>query len=164
MRSAIVLFIIFYIVWALLNWMPDWQHLLIGLFISGFVVFLTADLFPKRVKRLFDPRRYLWALYYIPLFLWEWVRGTLDVIYIIIHPDIPIAPGIVRIKTALKSDMALTFLANSITLAPGTMCVDIDRDNGILYIHWINVKDRDREAATRMIAGRFEKILKRIFE
>jgi len=164
MRSGIVLFILGYIVWILLNWLPDWQHLLIGIFVSGLVVFLTKDLFPEKFQKLFDPKRYLWALYYIPVFLLECLKANLDVAYRVLHPDLPIRPGIVKIKTALKSDIALTFLANTITLTPGTMSVDIDKPNGILYIHWIYVKDTDIEAATRQITGKFETILKGIFE
>lgn len=164
MRSKIVLFILSYVVWALLNWMPDWQHLLIGVFVSIFVVYLTGDLFPERFRLLFDVKRYLWALYYIPVFLYECIKANLDVAYRVIHPDLPIKPGIVKIKTGLKSEVALTFLANSITLTPGTMTVDVDRDKGILYIHWINVRDKDMEGATRLIVGKFERILKGIFE
>ena len=80
------------------------------------------------------------------------------------HPRLPINPGIVKVKVELKTDTALTFLANSITLTPGTMSVDIDKENGILYIHWINVKTKDIESATRIIVERFEKILKKIFD
>lgn len=164
MRSKIVLFVLSYIIWALLNWLPDWQHLMTGVFICAFVALITADLFPEGFARLFDIKRYLWALYYIPVFLWECIKANIDVAYKVTHPDIPIMPGIVRIKTGLKSDVALTFLANSITLTPGTMCVDIDKDKGILYIHWIYVKDSDIEQATRAIVGKFERILKGIFE
>ena len=42
--------------------------------------------------------------------------------------------------------------------------VDIDRDNGVLYVHWIDVKEKDIESATRIIVARFEKILKKIFD
>jgi multicomponent Na+:H+ antiporter subunit E len=96
--------------------------------------------------------------------LWECIKANIDVAYRVVHPDLPIKPGIVKIKTNLKSDVALTFLANSITLTPGTMCVDIDKEKGILYIHWIYVRDDRLEEATSLIAGKFEKILKRIFE
>ena len=164
MRSKIALFFITYIVWALLNWVPDWEHLLLGVFVSAFVVFLTGDLVTIRPGRIFNFKRYLWFLYYIPVFLWGCIKANLDVAYRVIHPDLPIRPGIVKIKTDLKSDIALTFLANSITLTPGTICVDIDKDNGILYIHWIYVRQEDIENATRIIAGRFEKIAKGIFE
>ncbi|GAG73933.1 unnamed protein product [marine sediment metagenome] len=44
------------------------------------------------------------------------------------------------------------------------MSVDIDKDNGILYIHWIDVKTKDVESATRIIVDRFEKVLKKIFD
>ena len=164
MKSKTVLFILAYILWVLLNWMPDWQHLLIGVFVSVFVTYLTSGLFPARFNSIFDVKRYLWALYYIPVFLYECIKANIDVAYMVIHPDLPIKPGIVKIRTGLKSDIALTFLANSITLTPGTMTVDIDRSNGTLYIHWINVRDEDIEGATKLIVGKFERILKGIFE
>ena len=164
MRSRIILFIVANIVWALLNWVPDWQSLLIGVFVSAFVAFLTGDLFPGRIKALFNPRRYLWALYYIPVFLWECLKANIDVAYRVLHPDLPIRPGIVKIKTGLKTDIALAFLANSITLTPGTMCIEINKKEGILYIHWINVLDDSVEGATAIISAKFERILKGIFE
>ncbi len=164
MRSRIVLFILAYVVWVLLNWVPDWQHLLIGVFVSALAAFLTGDLFPKRFELLFDAKRYFWALYYIPVFLWACIKANLDVAYRVMHPDLPIRPGIVKIKTALTSEIALTCLANSITLTPGTMCVDVDPDEGVLYIHWINVTDEDVERATKAIVGDFERIIKGIFE
>ena len=76
----------------------------------------------------------------------------------------PIIPGIVRLKTELKSDTGLTFLANSITLTPGTLTVDINKDDGILYIHWINVVGTDPETTFAEIGSRFEPMLKKIFE
>jgi multicomponent Na+:H+ antiporter subunit E len=75
----------------------------------------------------------------------------------------PIHPGIVKIKTSLKTDSGITALANSITLTPGTLTVDLT-DDGYLYIHWINVKSDEVEAATQLIAEKFEWYLKKIFE
>jgi multicomponent Na+:H+ antiporter subunit E len=86
------------------------------------------------------------------------------VAYRVIHPDLLINPGIVKVKTSLQSDIGLTLLANSITLTPGTLSVDIDKDNSVLYIHWIDVQSRDIEEATRTIVERFERILRNIFE
>ena len=103
-------------------------------------------------------------LLYVPSFLYYCMKANLDVAYRVLHPDVPIRPGIVKVRTSLKSDTALTFLANSITLTPGTLSVDVDKENGILYVHWIEVKDKDIEKATGLVAERFERILKRIFE
>jgi len=165
MRSRIILFLVAFLGWCFLNWIPDSQHIIVGIFVAAFVAFLTGDLFITRPHVLKHPWRYWYFVaYYLPVFLWEIIKANLDVAYRVLHPDLPINPGIVRVKTILKSDTALTFLANSITLTPGTMSVDIDKDNGILYIHWINVRAKDAESATKIIVQRFEKILKKIFD
>lgn len=109
-------------------------------------------------------KRYLWFSYYVPVFIWECFKANLDGAFRVIHPDLPMRPGIVKVKTALKSDLGLTLLANSLTLTPGTMTVDIDKENGFLYVHWIDVKSDDIDKAAELIAGKFERILKRIFE
>ncbi len=165
MNSRVILFFIALGAWCLLSWVPDWQHLLVGVFVAAFVAFVTGDLFIRRPHVLQHPLRYWYFFaYYLPVFLWECIKANIDVAYRVLHPKLPINPGIVKVKTHLKTDTALTFLANSITLTPGTMTVDIDRDNGILYIHWINVRAKDIEGATADIVRRFESILEKIFE
>ena len=165
MKSKIILFCIAFFVWCFLNWMPDWQHLTVGVFIALLVAVITGDLFIQRTHMLRHPKRYLYFFfYYLPTFLWEMAKANVDVAYRVLHPKLPINPGIVKVKTSLKSDTALTFLANSITLTPGTLSVDIDRDNGFLYVHWIDVKAKDIEKATEIVVERFEKILKEIFD
>ncbi len=164
MKSRIVLFIVALLVWMGLTWAVDWQHLLIGVLVGLLVSILIGDMFVEGPHVLTHLSRYLWFIYYVPFFLWECFKANIDVAYRVGHPDVPIHPGIVKVKTSLKSDTGLTFLANSITLTPGTMTVDIDKENGYLYVHWIEVKDKDIERATKIIVERFEKILKRIFE
>lgn len=163
-KSQIILFIIAYLIWIFLIWPPDYQYLIVGVFVCGFVSFITGDLFVKRPHKFKHVSRYLWFLCYVPLFIWECIKANVDVAYRVAHPDLPINPGIVKVKTNLRSDTALTFLANSITLTPGTMSVDIDQENGLLYIHWIDVKDKNIQKASEIIVKRFEDILKRIFE
>ncbi|MDP2940336.1 MAG: Na+/H+ antiporter subunit E [Candidatus Omnitrophota bacterium] len=163
-KSQIILFLLALLIWTLLTWPLDLQHLIVGVLVCSFVSFMTGDLFIKRPYTLKHARRYLWFLYYIPLFIWECIKANIDVAYRVIHPDLPINPGIVKVKTSLKSDTALTFLANSITLTPGTMSVDIDQENGYLYIHWIDVKHKDIQKATQIIVKTFEDVLRRIFE
>lgn len=163
-KSHIILFVISFLIWSFLTWPLDYQHSLIGILVSGLVSFMTGDMFVKRSHVFRHISRYLWFLYYIFLFLWECIKANIDVAYRVGHPDLPINPGIVKVKTTLKSDTGLTFLANSITLNPGTMSVDIDQENGFLYIHWIDVKDKDIQKATEIIVKTFEDVLRRIFE
>lgn len=164
MKSKIVLFIIGFVVWMLLSWPPDIQHALVGIVVAGFIALLTGDMFTRRPGRFTQPRRYAWFCYYVPLFIWECLKANIDVALRVVGPRLRINPGIVKVKTTLKSDTGLTFLANSITLTPGTFCVDIRPEEGILYIHWIDVESQDIERATQLIVNKFERILKKIFE
>jgi len=165
MKSRIILFVLGFLVWLLLSWVPDWQHAVAGIFIAWIVAFIAGDLFIQRPHMLKHTPRYRCFIFeYLPIFLWECLKANIDVAYRVAHPRLPINPGIVKVKTILKSDTALTFLANSITLTPGTLTVDIDKDDGLLYVHWIDVKNKDIEAATQIIVARFEKILMKIFE
>ena len=110
----------------------------------------------------FSVKRVLFLLIYLVVLGAEIAKANLDVAYRVIHPKMPMNPGIVVIKTGLKSDIAKMILANSITLTPGTFTLDIIGDN--LLSHWINVKAEEVEGATEAIGERFEKYLKVIFE
>ncbi|MBU1124531.1 MAG: Na+/H+ antiporter subunit E [Candidatus Omnitrophica bacterium] len=164
MKNKIVLFLVGYVVWILLSWPLDRAHAYVGVVVVGLVAFLTGDLFTRRPHHFLHVTRYLWFGCYVPLFLWECLKANIDVALRVLSPHLPINPGIVKVKTTLKSDTALTFLANSITLTPGTLCVDIDQKEGVLYIHWIDVRSSEVEKATQLIVERFEKPLKKIFE
>lgn len=158
----IYVLVINFVFWLLLTETFHYQSLVAGIIVSLFtaILFFGYYLFPG--SKLFEPKRYLWFLAYIPFFAVSVVKANLDVMYRVVHPDRPLNPGIVKIKTTLKTNIGRTLLANSITLTPGTMSCEIVDDN--LYIHWIDVKATDEEQASRKIAQPFEKYLKHIFE
>ena len=165
MKSRLIMFIFAFAVWCLLTWVPDTQHLIAGAVVAVIVAAVMGSMFVTRPHMLFNPIRIFYFLFwYIPVFIWELVKANFDVAYRVIHPAMPIKPGIVRLKTDLKSDTGLTFLANSITLTPGTLTVDVNQEKGVLYIHWINVVGQDAETTYQEIGSRFEPILKKIFE
>lgn len=165
MKRKFVLFLVTYFLWCLLNWVPDWQHLIIGVFAAGLVAIATGDLFINRPHIAAHPRRYFYFIfYYMPVFFWELIRAGIDVVRRLLCPVLPVNPGIIKIKTTLKSDTALTFLANSITLSTGTMTVDIDKDNGLLYLHCMDIKANDTDSAAKRMVGKFEGILSKIFD
>ena len=164
MKIKIILFILAFLTWILLSWSLDVEHLALGMVIGILVSFTTSDLFVNKPRIFKNIGRYFWFLYYIPFFVWECFKANLDGAYRVVHPDLPIKPGIVKVRTTLKSDTGLTFLANTLTLKPGTMTVDIDKEKGFLYIHWVDVKAQDVERATEILVQKFERILKRIFE
>ncbi len=156
--------IIIFVLWLLLTWSLDVQGVVAGAILAVLFAALLSGLLPQRVERLLSPVRWFWALMHLISLAFWIVLANFDVLYRVVHPNLPIRPGIVKVKTSLKSDEAKTFLANSITLTPGTLTVDIIDD--WLYVHWINVHENidDTEAITREIAGRFEVTLRRVFD
>jgi multicomponent Na+:H+ antiporter subunit E len=165
MSQKVILFFAAFIVWCIFTWVPDGAHLLAGIVVASIVGFTLGELVIQSPRLLGHPRRYVYFLFqYVPVFLWEMLKANIEVAYRVVHPRLPIKPGIVKVRTSLQSDIAITLLANSITLTPGTMSVDVDKHRSILYVHWIDVRSPDIDVATRIIVERFEKILRKIFE
>lgn len=107
--------------------------------------------------------RLFWLFVYGVVLGGHIVAANVDVAYRVLHPAMPLRPGIVKVQTRLHSPTALAVLCNSITLTPGTLTVHAARD-GTLYIHWINIVSTDIEQETERIIGRFEWLLRRVFE
>lgn len=166
----LTLVILAFILWVLLVWPFDpvtgalrWQSTVVGVVVAIFVGLYLGDKIIGEISVGTVFRRIFWILVYIPYFSYYVIMANFDVVYRVIHPEMPIRPGIVKVRTNLKGAAGRTMLANSITLTPGTLSVDIT-DDGYLYIHWINVKSEDIEGATKHIVLRFEKMIRRMFE
>ena len=155
-------FVIGYCLWLLLTLTFNIDHLIAGAILVLLGTVFYGGYFTSRPLKYLQPHRLFWLLLYIPAFIWFMIKANIDVAYRVLHPDRPIKPGIVKIKTSLKTDIAKVFLANSITLTPGTMTCEIDGE--YLYIHWIWVQSSDLEEASKLIASDFEPFLRRIFE
>jgi multicomponent Na+:H+ antiporter subunit E len=138
------------------------SNLIVGAVASVICALFFGKFFITNVYKLLQPHRYFWFIVYLFIFTWECLKANLDVAYRVLHPAMPIRPGIVKVKTTLKTDMAKMLLANSITMTPGTISVDIIDD--YLYIHWIYISSEDPEVYTPIITGAFEKYIKRIIE
>lgn len=110
-----------------------------GIILSVIVAFTARKvLFQKKSYRMLNPVRWvIFLVYIIGPFFWAMAKANIDVAYRVITGRIN--PGIVKISPGLKTDLGITLLADSITLTPGTLSVDIDEKNNDLYIHWINV-------------------------
>ena len=162
MATRIFQFLIIFILWLLLTWSLAPQEVIVGAVVSLFLSLILHQVFLQGAGKLAQPARYFWFLVYLPVFFYHVVRANLDVAYRVLHPEMPIRPGIVKVRTTLESDMGRAFLANSITLTPGTLTVDLVGDH--LYIHWINIVTEDPQEETEVIVKKFERYLRRIFE
>lgn len=154
--------VVLWLLWLVLAGSFDPQEVLAG----GVVAVLVASLRRNGPcllggAEILHPKRVLYALAYIPFMIWSILLSNFDIARRVLSPRLDINPGIVKVRTRLQSPVGRMILANSITLTPGTLSVDIVGDD--MYIHWVDVESRDAEAATRKIAASFEKYLEVIF-
>lgn len=149
-------------VWLLLTWSVDWQEIIAGAVVSFVAAAAFGGRLPIEPRKLLNPARWFWLLVYIPVFVYQCFKSNVDVALRVLSPGLQIKPGIVKIRTRLTSEVGRVFLANSITLTPGTMSVELTGD--VLYIHWIEVGSDDPDTAARQIVGPFEYFLHRIFD
>ncbi|MCX7819556.1 MAG: Na+/H+ antiporter subunit E [Kiritimatiellae bacterium] len=89
--------------------------------------------------------------------LWEGYRAGIELIVRMLSGRY--RPGVVRLRTRLRSRLGQTLLANSINLVPGTITLWA-RDRR-LYVHWFNVASRHSIHAGRIIKARIERLLER---
>jgi multicomponent Na+:H+ antiporter subunit E len=153
------MFVILFGFWILLSGRLDALHLGLGFVCSLLVTLFSHDLIIKGSEGI--PRRLVIFIRFIPFLgwlVWQIIIANIDVARRVIHPKMPIAPGIVKLKSNLKSDVAQTMLANSITLTPGTMTVDIV--GGDFYIHCLTIEDEEK---LLVIEREFEKQVERLF-
>lgn len=155
--TAILLFLLY--IWLVST--AVLEELIAGLVFAVLIAAFTYRSFVSEEGEPIDLRKILNFILYLPFFFWLMVKANLDVAYRVLHPKMPIRPGIVAVRTELKSDIGKVALANSITLTPGTLTLDIIGNH--LLVHWIYVNHEDEKRATEDIVKPFEKRLRRIF-
>ena len=159
-KHTVLLVLILMALWVLLT-PNDAQELWAGLAVSVLVALFTIGMEPVLGDIRWTPKALVFSVAYVFVFFKELIVSNLDVARRVVNPRLPIKPGIVKVKTNLTSSIAKTILANSITLTPGTLTVDIQDE--YLFIHWIEIKHEDLEGATQDIVKKFEKYLEVIF-
>ena len=97
------------------------------------------------------------VMHYFGWLFWQVVRSNIDVARRIWNPSLPIRPSWQRLDTEVTTPLEKTLYANSITLTPGTLSVELDGE--WLYVHCVTVGALDTEGATEEIAADFERYL-----
>ena len=166
--AVISTFIVSYAFWILLSWSFSTQELAVGAVVSLAVALFSARFFiHEKAFWLFNPLRFFTAIFYwLGVFMVELVKANVDVAKRCFGGCKNVNPGIVKVPVNLRSDYAQAALANSITLPPGTITLDISEEEGqtYYYIHWIDVTMPGGEEAGEAIKGTLEKWVGRIWQ
>ncbi len=155
----IITFLILFLNWVIWSGMFDAFHLSLGVISCGLVTFISHDLFIKSDR--FTTRHVLEFfrfIKFIPWLMYQIILSNIHVAYLVLHPKMPIEPSMVTFETKLKKDISLVAFANSITLTPGTITVDI-QEGKYFIVHCIS-----RKVLEDLFTGDMERKIAAIFE
>jgi len=140
---------VLFAVWLLLSGHIDPLLLTLGLGSCALVVFITTRM--DVVDREGHPIHLTWgALIYWPWLILEIIKANIDVARRVIAPKMDISPTLVRVKASQSNDLGKVIYANSITLTPGTISIDVS--NGEILVHAIS-----RDGAEALIEGEMDR-------
>ncbi|MFQ5779477.1 MAG: Na+/H+ antiporter subunit E [Nitrospiria bacterium] len=151
-------------IWCLLQEKFDFPEFLLGALFGYAILYLLREVLDdkKDERRILQHRDYFHltakTARYIVIFLKELIKANIEVVKIVLSPNLNITPGIIAYKLDVKTDAGITLLANSITLTPGTLSVDISDDRKTLYIHALHMDNvREQEASIRDSLEKYSK-------
>nr|WP_321498627.1 Na+/H+ antiporter subunit E [uncultured Methanolobus sp.] len=152
------------LVWCFVHGTVSINNFILGLIIAPFVIrpfktlfnFDQEFSFSKAVKKIPAQIKFLYVL------IKEIIKANIVVAKIVLQPKIDIKPGIIAVPIDSKTDIGITAIANTITLTPGTLTIDISEDKCILYVHAIDATDP--EAVAQSIRDDLEKYTLEAFE
>ncbi len=138
------------------------DEVILGSIVSAILTVILVKYVNFKIDYLLPIRLVKFVFIYIPVFIWKLLLANFDIARRVLSPKIPLNPGIVKIKTGLPGDFGKLTLANSITLTPGTLSIDVEDD--YIYVHTVDVKGKNEVENQAIISGTFEKILGGIFK
>lgn len=146
------------ILWLLLVNQFSAGHLVLGLLLGWLIPLLTSAFWPEHVRV-----RHAGALLrYLVVFVYDIVRGSFQVAWLILKGPARLKPAFVVVPLELRTDLGISLLANTISLTPGTVSSRLSADRRTLVVHTLNTDDP--EALVAEIKQRYEMPLKKIFE
>lgn len=160
-KDLAVLFATLLLFWVMLMGSLAPDVLLVGVLAALVIALLYRDGLSFFTEFRATQEAFVAGFLYYGYFFKELAKSNLKMAAIVVSPDLPINPGIVKVRTRLKSRMGRLMLANSITLTPGTLTVELDGE--WLYVHWVRMESADIEQATAAIVAGFEHYLEVIY-
>ncbi|WP_423745278.1 Na+/H+ antiporter subunit E (plasmid) [Haladaptatus sp. SPP-AMP-3] len=116
---------------------------LIGLAFGMLIAFMFRRFYTLDMNLTRTVQALPYAGLYVVVFIKDLILANIDVAYRVLLPSMPIEPGVVVVPLRVQTDGAITTIANSITLTPGTITMDYDEETNALYVHSIDATDTD---------------------
>jgi len=128
-------------VWCFVHGVVNLSNFLIGAMIGPFLIRPFKELysFGEEISYREKLNRIPKQIHYFSILIVEIVKASIVVAKIVLQPKIDIKPGIIAVPIRAKTDVGITAIANTITLTPGTLTIDVSDDKSALYVHCIDI-------------------------
>ncbi|MCS3924192.1 Na+/H+ antiporter subunit E [Methanosalsum natronophilum] len=160
MKRYLIFSVLFGALWCGVHGIIDIQNFLFGMLLGFFVIVLLKNLysfeedvsFIKVINKI--PKK---ILFFIVLTI-EVIKANIILAKIVLSPRLNITPGTIEYHLNVKTDTGITVIANTISLTPGTITLDVSTDKSMLYIHSIQADEPSK------ICGNIQKLEKYVLE
>lgn len=144
MKRRIITYMALPVVWCLVSGRVTLGSLVLGFLFGAVVVEPFSKLY--RLDEVVTPTGEWLAkipkkFIYFFVLIKEIIKANIMVAKIVLQPKIDIKPGIIRVPIRTKTNIGITGIANTITLTPGTLTLDISDDESALFVHSIDATD-----------------------
>lgn len=151
MKRTLVTTALLAAVWILWSW--HFEPLILGF---GVVSVLLTVLVARRLKILDEEtvpfELNLRLIVFLPWLAWEIVKANVQVAKTILSPSLPIRPHLIRVPADQRTTLGNVILANTITITPGTISLDLS--DGVILVHCLDDEMADQDSSgtsTKMI-------------
>lgn len=146
------------VLWLLLVNELSAGHLVLGALLGWLIPFATSRFWPEQIRI----RHTGVLLHFLGVFAIDIVRGSFQVAWLILKGPARLRPAFVEVPLDVRTDLAISLLANTISLTPGTVSAWLSLDRRTLVVHTIDTGDA--AALVAEIKQRYEVPLKQVFE
>jgi len=152
-----ILSVILWLIWLLLNNTVAAGHVVLGLIFAILIPLFTAGFWPEKV-RIKAP---LTLLKFLATVLWDIVIANIMVAKLIMGSNDKLKPAFFHIELDIQTPLGISFLANTISLTPGTVSCDLTMDRRYLLVHALHTEDAAN--TIKQIKQRYETPLIKVF-
>lgn len=157
-KNIMIMFFLLLFFWSIINGKLTVESILLGSSASILIIYLNKDILFTSSDGGPVTLRYLWRFtMLIAILIVEIVKSNINVAKIVLNPKMPIEPSFVRVPVRFKKDFNKVLYGNVVTLTPGTLTVDIVKDEYIIHA-------LTREAAEGLLGSELEKHVLRLEE
>lgn len=149
-KRSFISFIFLLIFWVVISAVVNFEHIIIGVFLSLITVWFWKDFKPK-LPSLLSPMELLLFVRCIIMLIGYVIKSNIDVAKILLFSNKSVTPIFIEMDLGIKSDWGRVFLATCITITPGTITVDFDPETGRFTIHALTIETAESLYYWRLI-------------